>query len=247
LAPAAYNPDDFGSVPIWLLPRPFELATSPQTFVAPSGTEEAETTVETTCTITLPADENENKNLRGGPGINYEVTGFLVPGGSLTGVGQATDEFRYVWYSTSGGHWIRADVAQTTPGCAHLPQAAPPPIPPTATPAPAAAGLVSSELGNVCAAGTVSLSRQSDGTTLAITIGGTWTASAGTTATFGVTANQFRGEYGDFIRIVDAAGTILARSGESRSLTYTFTADTTFVVEFAAAKNDQPIMTAACN
>ncbi len=198
------------------------------------------------CTLTAPVDIPEPLNMRAGPGLDFAVTNNLAAGASVDAVGQRSDPFNYVWYVTNNGDWIRNDTVDATAGCADLPTADMPAEAPAAVPTPGTFSLVSSVLGEVCSASSIGRTERSDGSQLFITIGGTWTATAGTTANFSVLGSLFRGEFGDYIRLVDSTGNILAQSGQETSLTYTFAADTTFEVQLVAARDDNVTLTAVC-
>jgi len=197
------------------------------------------------CTLTAVG---QVRNVRSGPSTEFPVSSVLQPGERVRGIGQNSDTFNFTWYQTESG-WIRFDTVDSTEACINLPQAAAPPLPqPTATPTPDASspGLTSSELGDVCAQGSVSASRSSDGTTLALQLGGMWTANAGTTVTFSTQGGQLRPELGDFIQLNTTDGMVIARSNDGRTLSVTFTETTTFTANFSAGNGDLVVMSATC-
>lgn len=249
-APAAFDSARFIFLPIRLLARPFEIAeAAPDSAGATFGQPPAPESLE--CVLTLPAGP-ENKILRAGPGVDYAIADYMSPGQRLNGIGRASDTFGYIWYLTDhpNAAWIRFDVVESTSSCAELPIVAAPSLEsaqPDTTPVPGGASLVSSQFGEICGRVQTHRAPESDGANFFINIGGTWTAKAGTTAVITAGEGQFRGEYGDFIRIVGADGTIVARSGQASFVTHTFAADTTFTIEFSAAKGDSVTMTASCN
>ncbi len=252
-APSAAQPyrlEDLLDIPVRLLPRNFVIAEPSTTSPAASPAQGDQTTT-VRCVLT-PTDAD--KNLRAGPGVDYPQVGILRLGERISAVGQITDPFQYIWYVTADDEWVRFDVVVAEGDCAALPKVSAPPLVtatpnPATTPAPSnAKSLVISNLGDLCATGPATLSRQSDGTDFSIAIGDIWTATVGTTISITTGGGNLRGEFGDFIRIVDAAsGDILARSGSERTLSYTFTENRSFLVRFSANKDDTVVMTATCN
>jgi hypothetical protein len=82
---------------------------------------------------------------------------------------------------------------------------------------------------------------------LSFPLGTTWSATPGTVLTIGVSDGAvFRGEYGDFIRLVDSAGTTLIGSGQQRAIRFTFTQPTTFTVNLASSKGTFVIISLNC-
>ncbi len=72
-----------------------------------------------------------DKNLRGGPGTNYDAVAVLSQGNSTLGAAQVSDG-TYVWYQTVDGYWIRFDTVEASPECEQLPEAQTTPVPPDA-------------------------------------------------------------------------------------------------------------------
>lgn len=249
----AYNADAIANLPIRLAPRPFVAAEpDPNAAAAPAVTssddtsdEPAEPTEPQVCTITAISTV---KNLRAGPGTTFDVINTLEGEASIEGIGQSADEFGFVWYETPDG-WIRADTVRVTDACAALPQTSPDDSTTDATvdePA-VTASLVSSEVGEVCGTEPVTLTQVSDGTNFAVEIGGAWTVSAGTTVRVETAGGDLRPEYGDYIRFNDASGNVLARSGNVRTLEYTFVVNTTFGMAFSAANQNEVTATITCS
>lgn len=105
--------------------------------------------------------------------------------------------------------------------------------------------------GNICELGeATSLSVQADNTdSPAVTAGGTWQAAGGITVVFSVTNRNLTEpdpDYGDYIRLVDDSGNIVAQSGDETFLVHTFGATTTFTAEFAAEPGDFLLIRAEC-
>lgn len=261
-APSIFGYDEtaVGLLPISLLPRPFgvmpasgEAAPTP----LPSDADDTTQTTDDTAAASTPAAPSAAeclitavdapKNIRSGPGVSFPTVGALASGSSTVATGQANDSFNFTWYQVEEG-WLRFDTVEASPGCTDLPvveaptQAA---VTPTITATPSIS-LSSSELGAVCATGSVSTSGTSAGEELALELGGTWQATSGTRITVTTNGGMFRGEYGDYIRLTDSNDVILAQSGESTSLSYTFTADTTFTIGFSAANGDTVQATITC-
>ena len=238
-------------LPVELLPRPFNLDGLISSSPAGDTSAPAAPAVAEACTLSAP---DADKNLRTGPGTTFDVIGFLPRGSSLEAIGQAQDSFSFVWYQTAQG-WLRFDTVQINGPCNALPTVDPasisfstvPAVPAaTETPAPVAS-LLSSEIGEICDGSPRDLTAVSDGSNLSVRIGGTWTASAGTRISIGTEGGLFRGEFGDYIRITDAAGISLARSGEARALDFTFNEATTFQLDFSAANNDNVSARISCS
>lgn len=250
-----YNLNDLLNIPVRLLPRNFIISEpSAITTETTASTESGSTRSDVTCILT-PTDAD--KNLRAGPSLDYPQVDILRLGQRITAVGQLTDPFQYIWYVTDDGKWVRFDVVVADGNCAALPKVTAPPLvtnTPTDNAAPAQStptagkSLVVSNFGDLCQIGPTTLSRQSDGVDFSIAIGDIWTATAGTSITITTGGGNLRGEFGDFIRIIDATnGAILAQSGAERVLSYTFTENRSFIVRFSANKDDTVVMTAACN
>lgn len=259
-APATtdYDTSELAGIPIRLLPRQFVLDTAPlvvdesgadSASDAPAqsgfGTAEPQPTA-SVCILTAP---DEERNIRSGPGTDYEVIDVLRSNGTVEASGRNDDEFNFAWYQTARG-WIRFDTVSGTNACANLPIVdAPPPPEPTTPPATATPGpnsVTSSTLNQICPDGQASDSATSDGSTLAIALGGNWQASAGSSITVGTQGGLLRPEYGDYIRIVDESGEVLAGSGEGRTLAYTFQQNRNFRLEFSAANGDVVVMSVRC-
>jgi hypothetical protein len=93
----------------------------------------------------------------------------------------------------------------------------------------------------------VSASGTSNGSDFTIALGGTWTATAGTIATFSTQGGQLRPEVGDYIQIIDENGTFIAGSDQGRTLQVTFDQTRNFFARFSAANGDVVIMEVVCN
>jgi uncharacterized protein YgiM (DUF1202 family) len=254
-----YDTATLSGIPIRLLPRQFVLNTAPVVADTTTGTDatgdsapgQGFGTAEppppaAECILTAP---DEDRNIRGGPGTDYEVVDVLRPNSTVQATGRNDDEFNFTWYQTSRG-WIRFDTVSRTDACVDLPvvDAPPPPEPttPPATATPGANNVTSSTLGQVCPDGQVSASGTSDGTNLAITLGGNWQASAGSSITVETQGGLLRPEYGDYIRIVNDSDETLAGSDEGRTLAYTFQQNQNFRLEFSAANGDVVVMSVRC-
>jgi uncharacterized protein YgiM (DUF1202 family) len=264
LAPSgAFVADNFDSegpavqgLPLQLLPRVIafglapieEIATVNTGFVTstPEGNTSAplvETSTE--CILTAP---NETRNVRSGPSTLYEIVRTLQPGETVRAVGQAIGELNYTWYVTDTGGWLREDSVTVSDGCTALSLVETPP-PPPATATPSGPSLSSSVLpAFTCAAGTTpnTSSMTSNGSNLFVTIGGTWSVSAGTSVIFTTQGGQLRPEFGDFIQLIGEDGSFIAGSGENRSLRHTFTESRSFTANFSAGNGDLVVMAASC-
>jgi uncharacterized protein YgiM (DUF1202 family) len=250
---SSINPADFADLPTRLLPRQILLGGAPTASdeTAPTqaigfGTPSPTLTPET-CTLTAP---NEIRNLRTGPGLDYEVARVLQPSETVVGIGQINIG-GFVWYQTTDSGWVRFDSVTASNSCTTLPTVeAPPPPAPTVAPTAdtSAARLNSSLLGEVaCPNGRVSASGTSDGRDFSIALGGTWSANAGTTATFTTQGGQLRPEFGDYIQLVADDGTVIARSADGRQLRVTFDQNRVFAARFSAANGDLVVIEAVCN
>lgn len=251
-ASAPYDEALAALLPLDLLPRSFIPGPASSGGITSPVTSSGETP-STTCVVTA---RDENKNLRGGPGVEYEVVGFLTVNESLRPIGQLTDRFSYVWYETPRG-WIRFDTVERSDGCADLPPAQLPeatpgaaaaPADPAATPTPEPLRtLRSDQVTELCAgAPPAVLQATSDGTDFAIAIGGTWSAGAGTTIRVIAFGGLLRPEFGDFIRIADGEGNAIAQSADRSELVFTFTTPTSFRLLFSAANGQTITANIAC-
>lgn len=249
-----FSPEELASIPVRLLPRPIAFGIAPVD-VETSGTGGFGTpqpaTMPDACTLTAPDAE---RNVRGGPSTEYPVVLVLQPNDSVTAVGQAIGELNLTWYQTDTGGWIREDTVNSEGDCSALPVVEPPPLPePTSTPDGSTASdgnpsLSSSTLAALtCDGSTITGSTTSDGTETSVAIGGTWTVAAGTTVTFTTQGGLLRPEFGDYIQLIAADGTVIAGSDEGRSLTVPFDADSTFEARFSAANGDTVVMAASCS
>lgn len=108
-------------------------------------------------------------------------------------------------------------------------------------------GLASSTLGEICTNGIVTDSGtpSSEGAQTVV-LGGTWSATAGTTVRIDSQGGQIFGETSDFISLITTGGELLAGSGGNRTLIYTFSQDQTFITNFAAVDNVVVVMGARC-
>lgn len=234
-----YDPATLDALPISLLPRPFQLLPPTGEGVTPpaASAEESPTVDAAVCTVTAA---DTVKNLRAGPGTSYAVTNTLEAGASTSATGQARDGFGFTWYLTDLG-WIRFDTVERSGDCEALPEVEPPPVEENPAPTPTlepGSSLSSDQVGELCGQQVAALSTISDGSDLFVSLGGTWTASENTTVGIATSGGQFRPELGDYIQIVDEIGNVLARSGDARTLDYTFSIATSFNVIFSAANGD---------
>ncbi|MEM9955336.1 MAG: hypothetical protein AAF846_27280 [Chloroflexota bacterium] len=265
----AFDSAELADVPTRLLPRGIafgienfdttEVDTAPEDTTTESSEAEEEsntnfgtpqpTTESSTATCTLTAPD-ENRNIRAGASTEFETVQVLQAGESIEADGQAIGELNLTWYRTVNGGWIRIDTIDASVGCDTLPVVETPDLPePIDTPeTETTASLSSSTLAPlVCDGSAITGSATSTGEETSIAIGGTWTASSGTTVTFNTQGGMLRPEFGSYIKLITEDGTELATSGESVSLTYTVTADTVFEARFSAANNDLVVVAASCN
>ncbi|MGJ3240306.1 MAG: hypothetical protein ACFE0Q_16485 [Anaerolineae bacterium] len=260
----AFTADDLTGVPVGLLTRAIafnlavpdfdENADDPAEENNGFGTAPTPASDDTTsntgtnidCTLTAP----EIRNVRAGASTEFDIVEVLQANDSVRGVAQTLGELNLTWYQTENGGWIRIDTVESSAGCANLPVVDTPPLPePTATPDSVInAGLSASQLQAINCDGTpVTGSATSNGVELYVRIGGTWTASAGTTATFTTQGGLLRPELGDLIQIVSEDGTVIARSGDANVLSTTFETDTNFEVRLSAANGDTVVLSARCD
>jgi uncharacterized protein YgiM (DUF1202 family) len=253
-----YDAADFENLPIRLLPRVIAFGFEPideapvntggfVTSTPVGGSSEPVVQTSSECTLTAP---NEVRNIRSGPSTLYEVVRTLQPNESVRAVGQAIGEAGLVWYQTDTGGWLREDSVSTSDECTIL-QVVETPPPPAATATPVVTGpsLSSPQLpAFACGVGATpnTASATSNGSELYVTIGGTWSVSAGTTVIITTQGGQLRPEFGDFIQLVGEDGTEIAASGENHSLRFTFTESRTFNIRFSAGNGDLVVMAASC-
>jgi hypothetical protein len=255
-------------LPVSLLPRPFGI--QPATTTAAAATPDtgtgivisaAQPTGAATIECKLTSNDGQPKNLRAAPSIVQDITAILQPDETLTATVQTRDldGLPYTWYFVGTGY-VRNDAVNATEGCTSLPvaevtvsepTAQPAAVLPTATTAaPTGPSLVSTEFGQLCGlspAFTRSYVGTNDGFTTQI--GGTLTASAGLKGRFSVEGGlTFRGDFGDFMRLVDPANvdTIIAKSGQTQVMDFTFQQATTFNFLIAANKGDFVIFKIEC-
>ncbi len=248
-----FDAEELGNIPIRLLPRQIAFGLAPidesasadnTGFGTPPPTSEP-----TMCTLTAP---DEVRNIRSGPSTEYPIVQVLEANQSVMAIGQALGELNLTWYQTDTSGWVRIDTVTVSGDCSALPTVEAPPLPePTEVPEDTAddavSALSSSTLADLTCDGTsITGSTTSDGTDTSVAIGGTWTANAGTTATFTTQGGLLRPEFGDLIKLVAEDGTEIAGSGEGRSLRVTFEAETVFEARFSAANGDVVLMAVSC-
>ena len=136
-----YSAEDaarLASLPIQLLPRPFELvlpateadsdAAVEQVAVADAAEVETpdsdmdamDATSDTPAAECLISAGGLARNLRQGPGTDFDIVDVLRVGQSVMGDSQRRGTFGYYWYKTDRG-WIRFDAGEMSAGCARLP------------------------------------------------------------------------------------------------------------------------------
>jgi hypothetical protein len=62
-----------------------------------------------------------NVNLRTGPGVGYEVGGYLMDGEKANVVTQARDEAGAIWWKLENGLWVSSEVVNNTGACEIIP------------------------------------------------------------------------------------------------------------------------------
>lgn len=266
-----FNSEDLVAVPTRLLPRQIILGLAPidVELAAEETSDDAEeedsntgfgtpapSPVPEECRLTAP---DEVRNIRGGPSTEFPVVGVLQANEDIVGVGQALGQLNLTWFQTATGGWLRIDTITPSASCANLPMVEAPPLPePTSTPSAeetaetptndGEASLSSSVLPALACDGTaITGSASSDGAALFVEIGGTWTVAAGTSVTFTTQGGMLRPELGDLIQLIAEDDSVIAGSGEGRSLTVDFANDATFTARFSAANGDTVVMAASCN
>jgi uncharacterized protein YraI len=261
----------FAVLPIRLLPRQVALGTNSAPANTSAPAENQTTTEQTTtdggfgtpppqpttqqCIVTAPS-EGEPRNVRSGPGLAYPVIRNLANNAIETADGQATGSANFVWYQLTDGGWIRFDSVTSEGPCDSLPVVqAPPPPQPTATPEPSeetsnpteGAALASATLGAVtCPNGNITGSTTSDGSNLFVTIGGTWTANAGTSISVTTNGGQLRPELGSYIQLVAQDGTVVAESDDQTTFAFTFQQNTSFDLRLSAGNGDVVFVRVTC-
>lgn len=247
-----FDPSELADIPTRLLPRQIAFGITAIDETVTSDTTESDTSTisaPVACTLTAP---NAVRNIRSGASTEFPITQVLEANQSVTAVGQANGQLNLIWYQTDTGGWIRIDTVDVTGDCSTLATVETPPLPePTAEAQDDSTTTISmlsaSELAELtCDGTTITGSTTSDGTDTSVEIGGTWTASAGTTATFSSQGGLLRPEFGDLIKLIAEDGSEIAGSGEGRSLSITFETDTTFTARFSAANGDVVLMAVSC-
>lgn len=272
-----YNADELILLPLQLTPRVVtvadvndDLADNQAVTLGETGTTDA-TVSTTSCNLSVSGG---NKNLRGGPGLDYNVVGTALDGATLTATGQALDRIRLTWYETTQG-WIRSDIVGAAPICADLPTVDAPPLPavadantgatdgttdgsttngaaaPTAVPPPTpvpAAGtstLRSTNVGELCNAQPITFTQSVPQETYGVTVGGIWEATVGTTIRVTVEGSTLREAFDDYVRLFDG-NTLIAASGNSRTLQYSFAQQRNFEITLTVRRNDNITVTVDC-
>lgn len=222
-------------------------------FGTPQASEVEEETVAETpiCTLTAP---DEVRNVRAGASTQFDIVQVLEANQSTTAVGQAIGELNLTWYQTDTGGWIRVDTIDSDGDCSALPVVEAPDLPEpsedveASTDNTSGSALSSTELASLTCDGATSVtgSSTSDGTDTSVSIGGTWTARAGTSITITTNGGMFRPEFAHYIKLINSDGTEIALSGEERRLSASFETDTTFEARFSAANGDVVLMAVSC-
>ena len=137
---SARNGQRFIFLPVWLLPRSFEVIapdeqteenvassdTTSSSSSSPSSSNSNDdlvqvggTTVDFNASCEISAGDRA-RNFRADAGSNFEVINVLQPGQAIEGITQKRGTDSVYWYETSQG-WIRSDAGVTTPDCTILP------------------------------------------------------------------------------------------------------------------------------
>ncbi|MGB7341628.1 MAG: SH3 domain-containing protein [Phototrophicaceae bacterium] len=255
----AFDAAELANVPIRLLPRPIafgfvfdEVATEENVADEEDntatnqgfGTPQAQTAAQTAvCILTAP---DEVRNIRAGASTEFDVVQVLQPNETVEADGQALGQLNLTWYRTVTGGWVRIDTINAAADCGSLPVVETPALPePEASTDVSLSASALAPL--VCDGSSITGSASSNGVETFITIGGTWTATAGTTASFNTQGGLLRPEFGAYIRLIADDGSEITNSGENRSLTVTFDTDVVFEARFSAANNDTVVMAVSCS
>ncbi len=269
-----YSDEDglrFSSLPLELLPRSFDLFISPS--AAGASVEAADSSrVDESDEAPAAADLEEPpqqrdetaaetdtaaeqcaigagglaRNIRRGPGTDYEVVSVLQVGQAIEGKTQKRGTYGYYWYWTERG-WIRFDAGEMTPGCERLPlhgaledefgDGEPKVVPP----------LQNEFLGDVCETGGANLSAtiKRSGSTYH-EFGGLWTGQAGTSVTFTAHTPYFSERFGNLITFTNADGSVWLGSGTGTVFTINFVVTHSFRVRVSGLLGDHVSLRVSC-
>lgn len=187
------------------------------------------------------------RNLRQGPGTDFQVIGVLQIGQTVLGQSQKRGAFGLYWYHTDRG-WIRFDAGEMSAACARLPLYI------------AAAGefdededesdaplLHHESLGDVCAAGGAVRSatiRRSGNTYHEFS--GLWTARAGASITFSADISYFHESFGNVVSLVNENGSFWLGSLADASFTVNFADTRSFRVRVSGLLGDNVSLSVSC-
>lgn len=185
------------------------------------------------------------RNLRQGPGTDFQIVGVLHVGQSVDGESQKRGAYGLYWYHTGRG-WIRFDAGETTAGCARLPfyiatvgefeddeTGAPP--------------LQHEVLGDVCAAGGAvrAATIRGSGSTYH-EFSGLWTGQAGVSVTFNADIRYFHESFGNVIALVNEDGSLWLGSQTDTAFTINFAATRSFRVRVSGLLGDYVTLRVSC-
>lgn len=268
-----YSPEDgarFSSLPIDLLPRAFDVYV-PSSDIASVAELEAGVEAPEADSVSQvdedrpPADDSPivevqpddsaaecvisagslARNLRQGPGTDFQIVGVLQIGQTVQGQSQKRGTFGYYWYHTDRG-WIRFDAGEMSASCARLPFyiAAAGEFDDDETDVPP---LYHETLGDVCAAGGAvrSATIRRSGSTYH-EFSGLWTGQAGASATFSADISYFHESFGNVISFVNENGSLWLGSLANTSFTINFAATHSFRVRVSGLLGDHVTLRVSC-
>ena len=269
-----YSDEDglrFSSLPQELLPRSFDLFISPSAAGAsveaadssrvnesdeapadaelgepPQQLDEPDAETDTAAEQCVIGAGGLARNIRRGPGTDYEVVSVLQVGQAIEGKTQKRGTYGYYWYRTERG-WIRFDAGEMTSGCQRLPfhgalenevgDGEPKVVPP----------LQNEFLGDVCETGGANLSAtiERSGSTYH-EFGGLWTGQAGASVTFTAHTPYFSEGFGNVINFTNADGSVWLGSGTGTVFTINFVVTHSFRVRVSGLLGDHVSLRVSC-
>ena len=268
-----YSPEDgarFSSLPIYLMPRAFDVYIAGSDIawgavietgveapdadsVSPEG-DEAPAAEDAPIVEIQPEEVSAEcvinagglaRNLRQGPGTDFQVAGVLPIGQTIRGQSQMRGTFGYYWYHTDRG-WIRFDAGEMTAGCARLPFyiAAAGEFDEVESDAPP---LTHETLGDICAAGDVvrSATIRGSGRTYH-EFSGLWTVQAGASATFSADTSYFHESLGNVISLVNENGSFWLGSQTAATFTLNSAETRSFRVRVSGLLGDHVTLRVSC-
>ncbi len=183
-----------------------------------------------------------SRNIRQGPGTDYEIVDVLRGGQAMIGKTQKRGTYGLYWYNTDRG-WIRFDAGEMTGGCARLPLHAAEIVAAGGAPPP----LHHEILGDVCAAGGADFSATVRGSGSRYhEFAGLWTGQAGASATFRAETTYFHESFANVITLSNDDGSLWLGSSTKNDITIQFAEAHKFRVRVSGLLGDRVTLQVRC-